>query len=74
MHGIAVACQVNGVSATPEQRATIERMPPKLHLETSYYGSGSTRQTPFPRPRRRAVGVPRLSNGPVIAFIFSKER
>lgn len=37
MHGIAVTCQISGVNATPEQRATIERMPPKLYLETSYY-------------------------------------
>lgn len=37
MHGIAVTCQVSGVNSTPEQRATIENMPPALYLETSYY-------------------------------------
>lgn len=37
MHGIAVTCQISGVNATPEQRATIERMPPQLYFETSYY-------------------------------------
>jgi len=37
MHGIAVTCQVSGVNATPEQRATIEKMPYWLYLVTSYY-------------------------------------
>jgi nitrile hydratase len=37
MHGIAVTCQVSGVNTTPEQRTTIENMPPSLYLSTSYY-------------------------------------
>jgi nitrile hydratase len=37
MHGIAVTCQISGVNSTPEQRATIEKMPAQLYLETSYY-------------------------------------
>ncbi|MEZ0213197.1 MAG: nitrile hydratase subunit beta [Xanthobacteraceae bacterium] len=37
MHGIAVTCQVSGVNTTPEQRTTIENMPPNLYLDMSYY-------------------------------------
>ena len=37
MHGIAGTCQVSGVNTTPEQRTTIENMPPADYLNTSYY-------------------------------------
>jgi nitrile hydratase beta subunit len=37
MHGIAVACQIAGINATPEQRKTIEQIPHWKYLLTSYY-------------------------------------
>ena len=55
MHGIAVTCQISGVNSTPEQRATIEKMPANYTSKpaTTKNGSMHTRRSSHPRASLR---------------------